>query len=707
MVIAIFISLLMQFDQLAWTVITILILSMPEVGTTWVKAVHRLFGTFIGATGGLAMIAMFPESPNMVLIVFSLVLFLGLYLSMTMITSMYTYFMVVVTMIIVSTSAWDDPLGVQELALERFQNTALGVLCVTFGATVLWPVRAEDQLVDSMVARIRTSRDRIQWILTSIEEGKASAMPLLDYNPLAKQLTLFQSASMESHVVSRHRATVMVLLTIVDRLSSLGAEIDRESAHIAFEDLGPECRRLTIELLELLDEVLSKIELSRERHAAQLSPELLDLVERKSIQLDDVRSSIKDPALLSLTASVVRMGRMAEHLGVLDQWCGGTLIDTSYLNGEIPLGDARLIHSPFSTFEKVDVLAMHTAIKGSLAAVIALLVVASMRWNEAGATAVVTCVLVILPTIGGSVSKSLQRLIGAFFGAVCGIATLAALAPNTYDVGILLLLVGMIGFIAQWIMLGRWQVSYAGMQFAFAFAITSLAYNEPTSDINSGIDRVFGILVGLVVSMLVLWLVWPVRASNRLLFSLGESARLMGRFLQRGLLTVEQEREQRPLNGFRYRIAWLLSDSYRLREEARFEQKMSPTVGAPALELGVLLQSLNLSVHAVVQNRLEHDQVIAFGKLDAVHRLLASIHDRLEAIGDLVEHGTPLPPSPLDAMLAEARTVVDSITDLDEADLVLVRTQVGYYTEVVNLLPEIEQEGARCHAIFSGKPGAG
>ena len=155
-------------------------------------------------------------------------------------------------------------------------------------------------------------------------------------------------------------------------------------------------------------------------------------------------------------------------------------------------------------------------------------------------------------------------------------------------------------------------------------------------------STVFGIFVGMVVVLLVLWLIWPFD-HDRVLSSLAEATRLMGRFIQRGLLPEEQEAEQRPLNGFRYRIAWLLSDAYQFRQEARFEQKLVPSAMAPALVMGMQLLSLNFRIHAVVQNRLEHEQVRAYGKLDEVHALLDAITQRLDAIGDLIEHGTPLP----------------------------------------------------------------
>ena len=702
--IAVFLSLLFQFEQVAWTVITILILSMPEVGTTWRKALSRIGGTVVGATGGIAMIAMFPQSTIMVLLLFGATLVVGLYLSMTMITSMYTYFMVVVTMIIVSTSAWDAPLDVQQLGLERFQSTLLGVICVTFGATVLWPVRAEDQLIDSMVHRVTMARQRLEWVigvLRSTNEPGSQPMDIVA-TPLAHQLALFQAASMESHVIRNHRETIMVLLTVVDRIGSSAAEIDQETAATASELLESSCRDTVCEILESIMHALSRIEETRESRQPELLEEDIERINALADRLEAQRAGISESNLLSLTSSVVRMGRMVNHLQVLEQWCAGTLVDTTFLHDQTPLVEARLNRSILEPFRHIDVLSMHTAIKGSVAAMAALLIVASLHWGSVGATAVVTCVLVMLPTIGGSLAKAMQRIAGAFIGAVFGVAVMAGLGPNTIDIGPLLLIVAFVGFVTQWVMLARWDIAYAGMQFAFAFAITMLAYSSATANIDSGIDRVFGIFVGMIVALLVLWLIWPVRASDRVLFSLGEAARLMGRFIQRGLLTEEQEQEQRPLNGFRYRIAWLLADAYRFRQEARFERGLLPTAEAPALEMGMLLQSLNFRIHAVVQNRLEHEQVKAYGKLDVVHALLEAITQRLQDIGDLLEHGTPLGQSTLDEQLSKAHDVMDTVDGMTPADMLLVRTQVGYYAEVIKLLPSIEEEAQRNYDLFGG-----
>lgn len=705
---AVFLSLLMQFEQVAWTFITIFILSMPEVGTTWRKAGNRIFGTLIGAFGGMAMIAMFPQSPNLMIIFFSLVLFSGLYLSMTMITSMYTYFMVVVTMIIVSTSAWDDPLGVQDLALERFQNTMLGVLCVTFGATCIWPIKAEDQLIDSMLTRITRARNRIAASISQLDGETIDPVDLLlpEKSALAEQLTLFQAASMESHLVGKHRETVMVLLTLVDRLASMAAEINLElgskDGRLCRQvlELDSESQRAIRDTLVATDRVLAAVEETRRGRINRLTPELKHGVRDAIAKIDEVRDRCTDPGMLSFCSSVRRLGDGVDLLDVFDRWCVGELVEAKFLEGEIPLVEARLNRSIFEPFQRINQLAFRTAIKATVASVVALLIVASMRWTSVGATAIVTCVLVMLPTIGGSVAKSLQRLGGAIVGAVLGIAVIAALAPNTIDVGVLLFAVMGIGFISQWIMLARWDLSYAGMQIGFAFAVTALAFAFPTDDIYPGIDRVFGIFVGIVVAFSVMWLLWPVRATTQLLYSIAESLRLMGSFLQRGLLTAEEEELVRPLNGFRYRIAWLLADAYRYRQEARFERKLLPTADAPVLKMGVSLQAMNLRIHAVVRNRLEHERVRDIGRLDVVHELLLAIERRMDAVAELVQYGTPLPPSELDAHLDAVKSILDSMPALDESERLLVRTQVGYYQEVVELMPRIESDAMDTFEVF-------
>ena len=702
MVLAILISLVMQFDQLAWTVITILILSIPEVGTTWIKAFARIVGTLVGAAGGMAMIAMFPQSPNMMLITFSLVLFCGLYLSATMITTQYAYFMVVVTMIIVSTSAWDDPLGVQMLALDRFQNTMLGVLCVTFGATCLWPVRAEDRLVASMVDRITRARRRLERVLQLID-GAAEVddkLGVLEHSPLAEQLSMFQAASMESHVVARHRGTIMVLLTAVDRVGSMAAEIEQEIGGGSSGPIDEALRNDVRSTIRGAADTLRTIEAAHAEGESRLPDELLAGTRAAAERLAGAVEHREASRRLSLLSTVVRLGRTLDRLRMLDQWCAGNLVDVETHVGVTPLLEARLNRSVFEPFRQINRLACRTAIKATIASVAALLLVASMHWSSVGATAVVTCVLVMLPTIGATVSKSIQRIAGAACGAVVGVATVAVIAPNTTDVTPLLIMVAIVGFVAQWVMMARWDLSYTGMQFAFAFAITALAFNPPTADIDPAIDRVFGILVGLVVAFLVMWLVWPVRASGQVLFSLAEALRMMGRFAQRGLLTADEEEQMRPLNGFRYRIAWLLADAYRYRQEARYEQKLLPNSSAPALRMGVSMQSLNLRIHALVQNRMEHDRVQQAGSLEPVRCLLEAIQHRLDAVGELLEHGTPLPASNIDARLHAAEQAMDSVPELTANEQLLVRTQIGYYTEIVGLLPAIEQEAVATRSVF-------
>jgi uncharacterized membrane protein YccC len=701
MMLAVFISMLMQIPQVGWTVIVILILSLPEVGTTWRKALMRVFGTFLGAASAVAMISMFSQSPLMLIGTFGAVLFVGLYLSMTMTASSYLYFMVVVTVILVAQAAWHQPIEAAQFAIERFQNTVLGIICVTLGVTLMWPVRAEDQLIDSMIGRIKDARRMYGCFIDLLDGRPDPDMPQLTdhYSPLAEQLALLQGAEAESHVVERHRDTILALLTVVDRLASMGTEIQEHWKQGLFNQIDDDCRDSMRRTLLAMDAVLDAVVETRTLRIAHLNDEMIDRVNREAEHLAEIRSRMTDPDSLSLTSTVIQIGEQVRSMHTLDSWSSGSLVENP-VPDQSPLADARLHRSLLDPFLHIDRLSMRTAIKACIATTVALLVVAALQWSTIGATAMVTCVLVVLPTIGASAAKSLQRIIGALAGFVAGVVSMAYLTPNTQDIAALLTVVFAVGFISQWVMLGRWDLAYAGMQFGFAYAITALAVSYPSTDLGSGIDRVFGILVGIAVSFLVLWLIWPVRASSQLLHSFSQAARTLASLIEFGLGQEQQKPENRPLFGYRYHLAWLLADAFRYRQEARFDKKLLPSSGVPALKLGSSFQSLTFRVYSLILNRVEHERVQEYGRLQPVHDLRHAIVQYLEAIADHLETGVPIPASAVRQTKIQALASLANLHDLSETDRSLVATQVGYYTEIVEQLPRVLEDAQETRRLY-------
>jgi multidrug resistance protein MdtO len=84
--------------------------------------------------------------------------------------------------------------------------------------------------------------------------------------------------------------------------------------------------------------------------------------------------------------------------------------------------------------------------------------------------------------------------------------------PHMETIASLVILVACAAAIAGWVATGSQQISYAGLQIAFAFFISVFQGYAPDTDLDKVRDRVVGILFGLVVTGLVFHYIWPERA---------------------------------------------------------------------------------------------------------------------------------------------------------------------------------------------------
>jgi multidrug resistance protein MdtO len=127
-------------------------------------------------------------------------------------------------------------------------------------------------------------------------------------------------------------------------------------------------------------------------------------------------------------------------------------------------------------------------------------------------TAVTTCFFVSLTTFGESAHKLTLRLAGAVLGGVLGGLCLVFVMPSLTDIGQLCLLVAGVSALCAWISTGSENISYAGMQMAFAFFLGVLQGYAPASDLTVLRDRVIGIVIGNIWISVFFTTLWPVSA---------------------------------------------------------------------------------------------------------------------------------------------------------------------------------------------------
>jgi multidrug resistance protein MdtO len=150
------------------------------------------------------------------------------------------------------------------------------------------------------------------------------------------------------------------------------------------------------------------------------------------------------------------------------------------------------------------------ALKISLCATLCYIVYNAIDWPGIS-TSVTTVMVTGLSTTAAMKQRFTLRLLGSLLGGlILGLGTIAFLFPYMDSVTSLIVLVGIIAFVASWIAGGS-LFNYLGLQIAFAFYLVALLDFSASTELAPARDRFIGILFALVVMWFVLDQIWPVR----------------------------------------------------------------------------------------------------------------------------------------------------------------------------------------------------
>ena len=209
--------------------------------------------------------------------------------------------------------------------------------------------------------------------------------------------------------------------------------------------------------------------------------------------------------------------------------------------------DARIASPPFfaaDAFTNPD--HQRLALKVTGAAVTCYLIYRIIDWPGIH-TALITCYVVALGTTAETVHKLMLRIIGCLIGAAMGFAAILFVIPHLESVGGLMALVFCGVLVAAWVSVGSENISYAGVQVGLAFLLTILNGFAPSLSMDSGRDRVIGILLGNVVVYFFFTGIWPKSAAAVVRDRLGLAMAALSRLAalppsERVLATAEAER---------------------------------------------------------------------------------------------------------------------------------------------------------------------
>jgi len=170
------------------------------------------------------------------------------------------------------------------------------------------------------------------------------------------------------------------------------------------------------------------------------------------------------------------------------------------------------------------------ALKGCLAASVCYVIYNAIDWPGIS-TAVTTCLLTALSTIGSSHQKQILRILGAMFGGfVLGMGSQIFILPHLDSIGGFVLLFVAVTALSAWFMTSSPRLSYFGIQIAVAFYLINVSEFKMQTSLEVARDRVVGILLGLFAMWLIFDQLWGMPAARELKETFISNLRLLAQF---------------------------------------------------------------------------------------------------------------------------------------------------------------------------------
>jgi multidrug resistance protein MdtO len=196
----------------------------------------------------------------------------------------------------------------------------------------------------------------------------------------------------------------------------------------------------------------------------------------------------------------------------------------------------------FSSYEHVKF-----AIRGTAATMLAYVVYQSVDWPGLS-TAIPTCIITALSTIGSSRQKQFLRLGGAIIGGfVFGMGAQVFVLTHLDGITGFTVLFAVVTAISGWIATATPRLSYLGVQLALAFYLINLQEFAIQSSLAIARDRVVGVLLGLMSMWLVFDRLWVRDALQEMEDGFSRNLRMLAELIEQSRKADPQEAAKRAL----------------------------------------------------------------------------------------------------------------------------------------------------------------
>jgi multidrug resistance protein MdtO len=232
-----------------------------------------------------------------------------------------------------------------------------------------------------------------------------------------------------------------------------------------------------------------------------------------SIRTDLVHRRIPGPIQFIPDAESLRGAALVREMQTIVALIPQAFAGSRSMDEYLPASDDR----PRSRLVAPDALTnpehLKFALRGCLAASVCYIIYNSIAWPGIS-TAVTTCLLTALSTIGGSRQKQTLRVTGALAGGpLIGMGSQMFILPYLDSIAGFTVLFILVTIVACWFITSGPRLSYFGVQLALAFYLIHLQEFAMQTSLSIARDRVVGILLGLFMMWLAFDQLWGAPAA--------------------------------------------------------------------------------------------------------------------------------------------------------------------------------------------------
>jgi p-hydroxybenzoic acid efflux pump subunit AaeB len=495
--IAVLISFKFHLQTPYWSGMSVIVVSNLYTGSIIDKAMMRIVGTIAGAVLGLAVAGMVANSLILYLLCCFLIIAVAVYYY-SLSTYAYAYLLGALCAFIVISQIAFDPQNVFFVAIWRPVEIAIGVLVSAVCAYVVFPNHLKDNI-----------RMQVHDIFDDFS---------MEFNQL------FEGLSQDTSVFTLVEQSNLKIKKKIRKAVELIAAMNRE--------IGV-TKEKTDELRAFLD---SFYDLSRQLHYLTItSPQHRELIAIHIIQLETVFSAIQhdlkslqsaflgeSQALLALQTGVAissfekQLSEEGKNYLAKSDFIYSFIHFLQQVNQSFSLMHALLMGAPLNNKKKIQLInkkerlrndpdLIKHSVKAGLSVLLALSFWFVSNW-PGGLNGIISSLIIsIRKNLFEMTNISIYRLMGCFLGGGTALCSLAFFEMNLYDFTIVLF-ISIWGF--SYFMFKLPKYAYIGLQANIALVISLAQEGGPPVLLDPPLQRLGGIVIGIVASFIVANILW-------------------------------------------------------------------------------------------------------------------------------------------------------------------------------------------------------